>query len=215
MITLFGNQFSMFNAEIQFQASKKARAFIEQVTAQANGWNVSAIDADNLLGSSAYLYCFDLDTSYSWFSCVSFDSFKELIHGVRANESVWPGAINALDEMITIMVCGRELEKAIASFSRNQSDDALTIGAVDLQLTDMVAVFAGTTQLIFQEGMLEPSCHFMAIRYAQSEGGNIFRSLFVPSYLADCKGPLGTAQLQDYLGQFIAKDIQEHPEWFN
>ena len=199
----------------QYDSSKKAHAFIEKVTAQSNGWDVSAIDADHLLGSSAYLYCFDMDSNYSWVSCVSFDAFKELVHGVRENESVWPGAINGLDEMLTIMVCGRELDKAIASRSPNQNSDRLKLGSVDLQLTDMVAAFAGTTQLIFEEGMLEPSCHFIAIRYSQNSGGNVFRSLVVPAYLAECKGPLSTVQLQDYLGQFIAKDIEDHPDWFN
>lgn len=197
------------------QKSNAASAFIEKMTAIGNGWDVSPINHNAIGVDRAYLYVFDFDSGHLWMTCVSFQSFKELVLEVRDAGHPPSSTINQLDLYLTLMLFERSLPSIDDS---NGLDDPIQkeieLTETDVDLANLVAQFAGTTDMIFDDGMLEPLCHFLAIRYTQELEGNVFRSIVIPSSTANCRSALPTIELQNYISQMLVQDHKRNPEWF-
>ncbi len=189
------------------QKSNAANAFIEKLTAIGNGWDGSYISPISINTERVYLYAFDFDSGYLWMGCVSFQSFNELILEVRAEGLLPASTINELDHYLTLIFSDNNFQfhGDLIDPTRKQ----IEITEIDIDFVNLVAQFAGSTHMIFEDGILEPSCHFILIRYIQQSQKSVFQNIALPKSIYKYPGALPTQQLQQHILQMIFKDQEK------
>lgn len=180
-------------------ASLSARSFLERAT---------ALSIDYM-----YLYCFDLESFFTWLSYVELDSFKEVSTFINETPSLLTGYVNDLDTCIDSIVLARRFQEAIDP-SRVQAGSVLEPNDDEVALPQLIAPYAGTTQIAFDAALLIPSCHFFVTRYTNEKVGNLFRPLLLHPSITKTTSVLEMAQLHDYIAQMMLMDRNEHPDWF-
>lgn len=196
------------NLDAQINASKAARAFIEQASALAKGWLASAIGFDGIPGERLYAYCADFSSGLAWMAAVSYEGFRSRSTEVRESGEDRSEIFNNLDACIELLIACHSMTTALNGTDNTASGDGL------LGLEGFLTAYAGTTQIAFDEKVMQPSGHFIVVRYGNEFGGSIFRPMLVPPYLNNSDGVLSRDQFSEIVAMMVNRDQNSNPEWF-
>lgn len=197
------------NLESRVNASRSAHAFLERMSAIAKGWSVASIDCDSAVGEKLFTYCTDFATGHSWLSAVNYERFCTRANMVRSSNG-WADIHNELDACIDLLVSQQTY------WSASPGDECVKPHAPDslFGLNATVMAFAGTTQVAFDDDLMQPGGHFIVLRYSNEFEGSIFRSMVVPPHLNDSDGVLTVTQFGEIVAVMVDRDQKDHPEWF-
>ena len=81
-----------------------------------------------------------------------------------------------------------------------------------MDFVNLVAQFSENTHMIFEDVILESSCHLILMRYVQQSQKSVFQNIALPKLIYKYPGALPTQQLQQHIIQMIFKDQEKNPE---
>lgn len=184
-----------------------AHSFIDSM----HDWSVAPGHGKKIHGEVAYLYCFDLSSSFNWMGCMSFNSFLHLAQEINDAPDLWGHAAGALDECFdsTLVHARRQLEQpANESHAQTGSDP-------NIALLNSLATFCITNQIVASHLNIEPGCHCIAVRYQPTHQTSIMRSFVISASLAKAEGRLNLEDFHDWVRLLVTRDKKENPDWFS
>ncbi len=195
--------------------SPLARGFIEETVAKTNGWTVKRHDATALDHEPIYLYAHDVETSFTWMARVNLDGFVDAINHMSKEPQE--------AQMIIAAHLGDAMENLVAERLQSTTDAAMgrsekrLIGTTDKSqpgLFDLLTLHAGSTEAVFEEGLLQAGGHFLVLRYpnADVDAGAYLRSILLPAEVDGVRGVLGGDKLKSILAAIVRTDMENAPE---
>lgn len=195
--------------------SPLAQSFIEETVATTNGWSVKRHDTTFLGHDPIYLYAHDVETSHTWMARVNFDGFVEAVNHMSKEPQEARMIIAAhLGDAIETLVSQRLQSSTMAAVGASEN---LLIGTTDKSqpgLFDLLTLHAGSTEAVFEKGLLQEGGHFLVLRYPNpdEDGGAYLRSILLPAEVDGVRGVLGGEKLKSILGAIISTDLENAPD---
>lgn|GEM_PF-6600740 len=186
-----------------------ARAFIEKTVATARGWRVLESHPNQVDGEPVFLYIYDVSSCYTWMARVNFDGFMAAAAHIRNDgEEVQATVAAHLGALIGDLVKLR----ALVPTPRNlKAMDELLAGDLAAGLPglfQLTTLQAGSSSMIFEDGLLKAGGHFILLCYNTLEHVHL-RSLVLPAEMTGATGIMDGDTLTQVLSEVIASD-QEH-----
>lgn len=197
--------------EKQVRAAESARAFIASMTATANGWIVSNVDEQSLLGEQIYVYAFDLQSQKAWMNSITLESFRSAIALANESTSEWAGYRVALVELLEYL--GEDSSELFDDEEvSDRSANALRAVHDPNTLHQLITAFIGTTETALHPEDVRANSHLIVMRYTGSDMEVPVRYFVVDAN--GMRGPLCHEDFMDVVREVVTLDFEAHPEWF-
>lgn len=155
-------------------------------------------------------YFADFATANSWMAPVNYEQLCTRAQVVRASNR-WAQIHQELDICVDLLVSQHSYWNSSPSDEHHRPHSRESL----LGLDEVVMAYAGTTQIAFDDDLMQPGAHFIVLRYSNEFEGSLFRSMIVPAYLNDSDGVLSLAQFREIVAMMVNRDQQDHREWFD
>jgi len=170
-------------------AAMEARASVVRLASEAAGWNLGALNADEVQEGSVFLYLFDVPSNRLWVASVPKSNFHA---GMPKFQSMSIGdAVNAIGLMV-----------------RSNTNSALDFDAEQEKLLAlMLSSYISKTQTYVRSNGATLASHFVVIHYGRT-------SMLRPFALnGNDRFLLPSNSVLDAIHQVIDIDRANHPDW--
>ena len=178
----------------------KTNAILKSAVMGANGWNVTIVDKELLLGPQSFIYVWDQKTKWLWMCSTTIEKFQEIANKAAASNSKFQS----------------DIQMAVGSIIRECAEESAQTKYPEWesQLGLLAISYAGITKTWKAAEGMPYGGHFIVLRYA---GRIPVHSTLRPACIhpAADNAPLSIESIIETLEQIHSHDRNTHPEWFN